>query len=66
MLNQNPDYFIQYDTKYYYKIGDGESAREFWFHTPSAVNPDASYKFGIIGKVILLRAKTQTSLTSAF
>ncbi|CAM8960177.1 unnamed protein product [Rhodiola kirilowii] len=40
---------LEYDTKYYYKIGDGDSAREFWFHTPPAINPDASYKFGIIG-----------------
>uniref|UniRef100_A0A7N0UKU0 Purple acid phosphatase n=1 Tax=Kalanchoe fedtschenkoi TaxID=63787 RepID=A0A7N0UKU0_KALFE len=40
---------LEYDTKYFYKIGDGDSAREFWFHTPPAIDPDASYKFGIIG-----------------
>ncbi|KAH7546308.1 bifunctional purple acid phosphatase 26 [Ziziphus jujuba] len=40
---------LEYDTKYYYKIGSGESAREFWFHTPPKIDPDAPYKFGIIG-----------------
>ncbi|KAH7574368.1 hypothetical protein JRO89_XS03G0287400 [Xanthoceras sorbifolium] len=40
---------LQHDTKYYYKIGTGESSREFWFQTPPKINPDASYKFGIIG-----------------
>ncbi|KAL9660648.1 hypothetical protein QQ045_025465 [Rhodiola kirilowii] len=40
---------LEYDTKYYYKIGEGDSAREFWFRTPPPINPDASYKFGIIG-----------------
>ncbi|XP_020109442.1 phosphoenolpyruvate phosphatase isoform X1 [Ananas comosus] len=40
---------LEYDTKYYYKIGTGDSAREFWFQTPPAVDPDAPYAFGIIG-----------------
>ncbi|OAY47013.1 bifunctional purple acid phosphatase 26 [Manihot esculenta] len=40
---------LEYDTKYYYKIGDGDSSREFWFQTPPMINPDAAYKFGIIG-----------------
>ncbi|GJN38932.1 hypothetical protein PR202_gb28013 [Eleusine coracana subsp. coracana] len=40
---------LEYNTKYYYKIGSGESAREFWFQTPPAIDPDASYTFGIIG-----------------
>ncbi|GER51596.1 purple acid phosphatase [Striga asiatica] len=40
---------LQYDTKYYYEIGDGDSSRKFWFQTPPQINPDASYKFGIIG-----------------
>ncbi|KAJ4709073.1 Purple acid phosphatase [Melia azedarach] len=40
---------LEYDTKYYYKIGSGDSSREFWFQTPPKVDPDASYKFGIIG-----------------
>ncbi|KAK4791485.1 hypothetical protein SAY86_031898 [Trapa natans] len=40
---------LEYDTKYYYKIGSGDSSREFWFQTPPKSNPDASYKFGIIG-----------------
>ncbi|GMY35792.1 bifunctional purple acid phosphatase 26 [Fagus crenata] len=40
---------LQYDTKYYYKIGNDDSSREFWFQTPPKIHPDASYKFGIIG-----------------
>ncbi|WOK95079.1 phosphoenolpyruvate phosphatase [Canna indica] len=40
---------LEYNTKYYYKIGTGSSAREFWFQTPPEVNPDAPYTFGIIG-----------------
>ena len=40
---------LEYDTKYYYKIGDGDSAREFWFQTPPMIGPDVPYKFGIIG-----------------
>lgn len=42
---------FQYDTKYYYKIGQGDSSREFWFQTPPKIHPDASYKFGIIGEL---------------
>ncbi|PON59496.1 Acid phosphatase [Trema orientale] len=40
---------LEYNTKYYYKIGSGDSAREFWFKTPPQIDPDAAYKFGIIG-----------------
>ncbi|KAL6223837.1 hypothetical protein ACLB2K_002695 [Fragaria x ananassa] len=40
---------LEHDTKYYYKIGSGDSSREFWFITPPKVGPDAPYKFGIIG-----------------
>ncbi|XP_037463837.1 phosphoenolpyruvate phosphatase-like [Triticum dicoccoides] len=40
---------LEYNTKYYYKIGTGDSAREFWFQTPPAIDTDASYTFGIIG-----------------
>lgn len=40
---------LEYNTKYYYKIGTGDSAREFWFQTPPAIDADASYTFGIIG-----------------
>ncbi|XP_027920027.1 bifunctional purple acid phosphatase 26-like isoform X1 [Vigna unguiculata] len=40
---------LEYKTKYYYRIGSGDSSREFWFETPPKVDPDASYKFGIIG-----------------
>ncbi|KAL4397842.1 hypothetical protein HN51_002376 [Arachis hypogaea] len=40
---------LEYDTKYYYRIGSGDSSRDFWFKTPPKVGPDAPYKFGIIG-----------------
>ncbi|XP_050211083.1 bifunctional purple acid phosphatase 26-like [Mercurialis annua] len=40
---------LESDTKYYYKLGTGKSAREFWFQTPPAINPDVPYKFGVIG-----------------
>ncbi|CAK9153193.1 unnamed protein product [Ilex paraguariensis] len=40
---------LAYNTKYYYKIGNGDSARKFWFQTPPEIHPDAPYKFGIIG-----------------
>ncbi|OEL24325.1 Bifunctional purple acid phosphatase 26 [Dichanthelium oligosanthes] len=45
---------LEYNTKYYYKIGSGDSAREFWFETPPAIDPDASYTFGIIGLSLLI------------
>ncbi|GMQ07264.1 hypothetical protein CsSME_00051535 [Camellia sinensis var. sinensis] len=40
---------LKYDTKYFYKVGDGDSARAFSFQTPPEVDPNAPYKFGIIG-----------------
>lgn len=40
---------LEHSTKYYYRIGSGDSSREFWFETPPKVGPDATYKFGIIG-----------------
>ncbi|XP_022886207.1 bifunctional purple acid phosphatase 26-like isoform X2 [Olea europaea var. sylvestris] len=40
---------LEYDTKYYYEIGVGNSARKFWFQTPPKIDPDVSYNFGIIG-----------------
>ncbi|XP_020579350.1 phosphoenolpyruvate phosphatase isoform X1 [Phalaenopsis equestris] len=40
---------LEYNTRYYYKIGAGSSAREFWFDTPPDIDADASYTFGIIG-----------------
>ncbi|XP_057967627.1 bifunctional purple acid phosphatase 26-like [Malania oleifera] len=40
---------LKYDTKYYYKIGNGDSSRDFWFQTPPKIDPDSPYKFGIIG-----------------
>ncbi|KAK9078815.1 hypothetical protein SSX86_002873 [Deinandra increscens subsp. villosa] len=40
---------LKYDTKYYYEIGEGDSARSFWFKTPPKLDPNAYHKFGIIG-----------------
>lgn len=40
---------LEFDTKYYYNIGSGNSSREFWFQTPPEIDPDAPYIFGIIG-----------------
>lgn len=40
---------LEYGTKYYYKIGNGSSAREFWFFTPPIIDPDSAYTFGVIG-----------------
>lgn len=40
---------LENGVKYYYKVGSGDSAREFWFQTPPKLDPDASYTFGIIG-----------------
>jgi len=43
-------YLLQYNTKYYYKIGE-VTVREFWFTTPPGIGPDIAYTFGLIGKL---------------
>ena len=40
---------LQYDTKYYYAVGIGQTMRQFWFMTPPKVGPDVPYTFGLIG-----------------
>ncbi|OIW14827.1 hypothetical protein TanjilG_17052 [Lupinus angustifolius] len=40
---------LEYDTKYYYEVGIGNTTRQFWFKTPPHVGPDVPYTFGIIG-----------------
>ncbi|XP_021990153.1 bifunctional purple acid phosphatase 26 [Helianthus annuus] len=40
---------LEYDSTYYYEVGEGESARSFWFQTPPKIGPNVPYKFGIIG-----------------
>lgn len=40
---------LEYDTKYYYEVGTGNSTRQFWFITPPKVGPDVPYTFGLIG-----------------
>lgn len=39
---------LEFDTKYFYKLGRGNTTREFHF-TTSSVGPDVPYTFGIIG-----------------
>lgn len=40
---------LEYETKYYYEVGIGNTTRQFWFITPPKVGPDAPYTFGLIG-----------------
>lgn len=40
---------LQYDSKYYYEVGIGNTTRQFWFITPPKVGPDVPYTFGLIG-----------------
>lgn len=41
--------YIQFDTKYYYEVGIGNTTRQFWFKTPPPVGPNVPYTFGLIG-----------------
>ena len=45
--------FLQYDTKYYYMVGVGQTERKFWFLTPPKPGPDVPYTFGLIGNCVL-------------
>ncbi|KAK7263875.1 hypothetical protein RJT34_31473 [Clitoria ternatea] len=40
---------LEYNTKYYYEVGLGNTTRQFWFVTPPEVGPDVPYTFGLIG-----------------
>ncbi|XP_010678957.2 purple acid phosphatase 6 isoform X1 [Beta vulgaris subsp. vulgaris] len=40
---------LEYDTKYYYELGKGDSVRQFSFTTPPRSGPDVPYTFGIMG-----------------
>ncbi|KAL9354365.1 hypothetical protein Peur_052335 [Populus x canadensis] len=40
---------LEFNTKYYYVVGVGNTTRQFWFITPPAVGPDVPYTFGLIG-----------------
>lgn len=46
-------YISQYDTRYYYEVGIGNTSRTFWFTTPPEVGPDVPYTFGLIGILFL-------------
>ncbi|KAK4795128.1 hypothetical protein SAY86_013122 [Trapa natans] len=39
---------LEYDTKYYYEVGIGNTTRAFWFITPPGLGPDIPYNFGLI------------------
>ncbi|KAH0892138.1 hypothetical protein HID58_054567 [Brassica napus] len=41
----------QYDTKYYYMVGVGQTERTFWFLTPPKPGPDVPYTVGLIGEL---------------
>ncbi|KAG2333322.1 hypothetical protein Bca52824_004502 [Brassica carinata] len=40
---------LEYDTKYYYMVGVGQTERKFWFLTPPKPGPDVPYTFGVNG-----------------
>ncbi|MCO5568475.1 hypothetical protein L7F22_022174 [Adiantum nelumboides] len=40
---------LEYNTTYYYKLGEGNATREFSFTTPPECGPDIPYTFGLIG-----------------
>ncbi|QCD88985.1 purple acid phosphatase-like [Vigna unguiculata] len=40
---------LEYNTKYYYEVGLGNTTRQFWFVTPPEIGPDVPYTFGLIG-----------------
>ncbi|KAK7825122.1 purple acid phosphatase 2 [Quercus suber] len=40
---------LEFDTKYYYEVGIGNTTRKFWFRTPPRIGPDVPYTFGLIG-----------------
>jgi hypothetical protein len=48
-LHGSPDTLLQFDTKYYYAVGIGQTVRKFWFMTPPKSGPDVPYTFGLIG-----------------
>ena len=49
---------LQFDTKYFYKIGMGNTTRKFSFSTPPRPGLDTPYTFGIIGKGTIFTIKT--------
>ncbi|PWA99271.1 purple acid phosphatase [Artemisia annua] len=40
---------LEFDTKYHYQLGTGQTTRRFWFMTPPPVGPDVPYTFGLMG-----------------
>lgn len=56
--------WFQYDMKYYYAVGVGQTVRKFWFKTPPQVGPDVPYTFGLIGILLVsvFRSYTHTHI----
>ncbi|KAJ9186516.1 hypothetical protein P3X46_002080 [Hevea brasiliensis] len=40
---------LEFDTRYNYVVGIGNTTRKFWFETPPKSGPDVPYTFGLIG-----------------
>lgn len=40
---------LEYDTKYFYQVGVGQTPRTFWFKTPPKAGLNVGYTFGLIG-----------------
>ncbi|XP_065848149.1 purple acid phosphatase 2-like [Euphorbia lathyris] len=51
---------LEFDTKYYYEVGSGNTTRKFWFRTPPRPGPDVPYTFGLIGDLGQTRDSNRT------
>lgn len=45
---------LEFNTKYYYEVGMGNTTRQFWFITPPCIGLDVPYTFGLIGISLFL------------
>lgn len=59
-------FLLQYDTKYYYVVGVGQTERMFWFFSPPEIGPDVPYTFGLIGIVLKHSVMVLTLNKNAF
>ncbi|RVW77787.1 Purple acid phosphatase 2 [Vitis vinifera] len=46
-----------------YKVGIGNSTRQFWFGTPPRAGPDVPYTFGLTGILVKLKIQIEHLLT---
>lgn len=49
---------VQFNTKYYYEVGIGNTTRMLWFTTPPKSGPDVPYTFGLIGTLFSTSCRT--------